>query len=382
MAKKINLEKIAALLNKHPAIILGVVILGFLLATGTIVATAAILILATRANNENTIAEVTPSPTEITTSTSTPSLNPEPSSTTDPTLHDISQNLWSYYKVSWEYNCENGLCKPTGKLNIPDNASIDQSSFLKAQGTKKIKLLIFYNDEPIPTSEVNKLNNPSSDKDSYRYGLQWFHDQAKRYNVDFNLQLDIVTKQIKIPKDISFEQFEQFVIANYSNNEKDYDIIAALWYCSDLHCTGANNEAFVSDQTFFINSWKIPHGGERLASGEYADTYTFAPNRTFVHETAHLFGASDKYRCTGTNCVPPPPCEPCLIKENNIEKDIMCFNKPEFEPNGECSGFSLYELQDTFIHDLTAKELGWGDIDQDGVQDINDRCLLNKQNNC
>ncbi|MEI7961414.1 MAG: hypothetical protein WCI04_03685 [archaeon] len=75
-----------------------------------------------------------------------------------------------------------------------------------------------------------------------------------------------------------------------------------------------------------------------------------------AHELGHIFGANDKY--TGFACKLP------LVDSNY--GDLMC-------------GGSLIDIK---IGLYSAKEMGWIDLDGDGIKEVYDMCPWNKQNDC
>ncbi|MEM4261442.1 MAG: hypothetical protein QXI10_00590 [Candidatus Diapherotrites archaeon] len=90
--------------------------------------------------------------------------------------------------------------------------------------------------------------------------------------------------------------------------------------------------------------------------------------RIATHELGHIFGANDKY--DGYSCTVPPI--------NDKYSDLMCGKVYNFN-FGSWSHVNLDRIK-IGIH--TAKEMGWVDLDGDGIKEVYDECPWNKENNC
>jgi hypothetical protein len=94
--------------------------------------------------------------------------------------------------------------------------------------------------------------------------------------------------------------------------------------------------------------------------------------QVFIHELMHVFGANDKYQGFGCGYITDTPKE---------TTDIMCGDLAD--PQGRPGGWtSTSSPNQALISDLTAKEIGWKDVDGDSAIEIDDRCPLDPDNIC
>lgn len=110
-----------------------------------------------------------------------------------------------------------------------------------------------------------------------------------------------------------------------------------------------------------------------FATPAYADGRLLAVST--AHELAHLFGASDKYT---DNAKPGSDGKPhgCWYADGTSFQaiDLMCHRVATFQPDGSFAGFENPALDGLVMSPLTAREIGWTDLDGDGALEAEDAC--------
>jgi len=283
-------------------------------------------------------------------------------------------NIRRFYQYCWEFDCSSSL-RPRPKLDvlqIPSSVSIDKSQFLQAEGDIKIAVFFLYGYESLPDEKLNILKGSEADIRSFNFAAKWFEDQAKIRNVDLNIALDFFG-QTKVSDEYVINSYEdstgkdlvKFVKDTFPETE-DYDVIVPFYYSSnDISFV---NHASPGERWFKVFSKKW---GDGLFYPSFEPDETIY-SETFAHELAHIFGVNDHYNTSMKSA--------CSIDISYY--DVMCHRVPEYDGDGNVIGYFGPLLVDLIVDDITAKEIGWYDIDGDGILEIYDSCPFDKDNKC
>lgn len=286
----------------------------------------------------------------------------------------------NYYDICWDHDCSASIPYPKKTMLIPSVVEVNHD--VNGVGNVNAVVVFLYSQDPLPADKLQVLEAGISDKRSLSYGVSWFNDMARQYGVNLNLNLDFSSQQYKVPPQYVVHTYEdsfsknlrKFIVDSYPQYA-NYDVIVPFYYSSsDIsfanHVSGHNSFTLFSKQAapdFFYPSF---------------DEGTTSYSSAFAHEMAHIFGATDKYTCLD------PTSQQCTYaKQQGIgciipgaEHDIMCHRVPYFADGIWL--FSVPELNELTIIESTAKELGWFDMDGDGLIDAADPCPFLKENNC
>jgi hypothetical protein len=200
---------------------------------------------------------------------------------------------------------------------------------LRAFGEVNMAVVFVY-EAPGYEAVYNRLkNNDPNDQNSLYYFNSYIKSQAARYGVSDPAQLNMTfygPYQVVRPannlyyRDNRESLLDIFQDTSESNKvpEGDYDLVHYVFL----------------DQTY---------GGVAFPTMHRAFTENDFVVQTFVHETLHLFNASDKY--------------------NNNDCSTIGTNDPFGRYNGTLPGTDVmcgqYDLNISKINDITAREIGW-----------------------
>lgn len=197
---------------------------------------------------------------------------------------------------------------------------------LRAHGKLNMAVVFLYEGSNNFTDTMNGLKGDGG----LKYINTYLKDQAKRYKVTDPAQIDMTfygSYQVADPvlglfyRDNGVKLLDIFKRTSQANKvpEDQYDMV---------HYVLLNNI----------------YGGIANPYDHRAFTYnSYATVPTFVHETLHLFGASDKYNNNDCNTV--GTADPFGRYNGSAPGvDIMCSN---------------FSLGSSIINDITAREIGW-----------------------
>lgn len=282
---------------------------------------------------------------------------------------EIVLDFKGYYDICWDYDC---------KGEIPWEKKEEKNRFflkrvggsyssgtcppgdILAKGNVNILTIFAYDGSAISDKKRIQL------EEEIRYVMDWYKSRARMatgYEV-LNLKIDFYDRQIPIPKDYnlcSMNSVENLV--DNINSTDDYDIIAIVHVLtSDPQCPPHPDGNVIS---VYIR-------GDQLESEQAVETLV----RSFAHEVAHLFGATDKYTSPKVMEIRKVGCK---LEPEILGWDIMCQRVPDEE---KYLGFRYPPLEELNITGHIAKELGWYDGDGDGLLEVFDPCPMDRRNMC
>jgi hypothetical protein len=257
-----------------------------------------------------------------------------------------------------------------------------------AKGMLDIIVVPIYAEPQIPPElllAIKGVTNTTYDE-SFIYVPTWYREQAEELfgNPDLmSLKIDFTEAQ-KVPTELilstdgSCDLGENMDYVRSTLKEiESYDILALIYYgnhtCSP-HASPSSNSVLL-----FVH----PRPPEDFKSEMHADSMAGlyqSLTENLAHEMAHLFGAEDKY--TDVYEVQRGIDACCLIEPDDPElqgRDVMCHRVRVPEEEFGCIQPPLSQL---FISEATAREIGWQDVDGDGILEVEDPCPWDKENIC
>lgn len=326
---------------------------------------------------------------------------------------DAGQIHQIFYDLCWEYDCKSKV-PPYKKLSspkkilflrgvkkIPYNIAGRNETYYKVAsdlappkpkilplGEVNVAIVTLYEDHPPPEEEFAILKSDVSDK-SFNYVSAWYKKESEKYfgKEALSLRITFIDKQIPFRPDENYQLDDEcfkLLPAFFSLAEGeyprilDYDVIVFFFYGE----AGRRCE---------------PHIASRGAP--YIFLFDLPPElkhdnlvRSLAHELGHVFHATDKYiRDEEYQPGFEAGCWYESDKPEELGRDIMCHHVPTelFEvpeglliPPPEPGGFFSPPLSNLIITEQTAKEIGWYDLDGDGVLEVGDPCPWDKENLC
>lgn len=319
--------------------------------------------------------------------------------TMDGTRGDIG-----FYNFCMDYNCTTAppyqkITPPIKRLYLSFVRSgatgytkgFSAKRAMSPKGNISFVVVFLYDYATLPDDKISILKgmtNTSKDQ-SFMHVSTWYKEQAEKLfgNGDIiNISVTFLDAQIRIPENLQF-QYNSGCDNKLGNALNIYDYIKSQLpevenYDHIIQYYYATNDSVCRP---------FPGGfdyktGHRFINLPQMATF-FDPIRAtlvFAHELAHMFGAYDKYYEGG------PLDIDCLIEPDSsfMTADLMCgipsALKIETEKHGETVVIVTRQvhLSDLIIGEATAKEIGWYDIDGDGILEVEDPCPLNKDNDC
>jgi hypothetical protein len=252
-----------------------------------------------------------------------------------------------------------------------------------ANGTVSIIVVFLYAYEQLPQDKINILKGSENDERSFNYSAKWFESQAQKYGVNLNVNVYSTDLQYKVPDAYIIDSYAEamsniltsYVKATFPEYANNYDVIVPFYYSS----TPLSYSQHVSSR----NSFEL--FSVKYAADSYNpsfDTTEYSYSASFAHELAHLFGAVDKYTC-GNMDITPTACTyarqnglGCWFESSNPSekgKDIMCHRVPSDYWDGLWY-FTTPKLSELVATDLTAKEFGWYDFENNGILEVDEAC--------
>jgi len=292
----------------------------------------------------------------------------------------------NYYYYCWEYNCSSQIPYPKMTvLEIPDTAYPNHK--INGKGNLNIIVIFLYGYDPLPEDKIDILKSDATDLRSFKYAAKWFEDEADSYGIGLNLNIQFSDEQYKVTEEYVIHNYEesfskdlyQFIADNYPQYLV-YDLIVPFYYNS-IDFSYAPHDA--GSNVFKLFSKQYSEGNFNPSFNEGTTSYS----KTFAHELAHKFGTYDKYTCLDTSS---PRCDyakengvGCIIESDipeELGRDIMC-HRVAYKIGDDWS-FNVPLLNELVIIEASAKEMGWLDLDSDGIKEIDDPCPLIYDNSC
>ncbi len=267
-----------------------------------------------------------------------------------------------------------------GPLGIPYSASPSKPTVL-AKGNLDVIVVPLYAESSIPPeliSAIKGITNTTPDE-SFMYVSTWYRVQAGELSGKpdlMNLNIDFVDAQ-KVPIELILSPDDECdlgenmdYIKSTLKEVESYDILVLLYYGNHT----CQPHAGLSSKSVLL--FVHPRSPEDFQSHTFQSL-----TRTFAHELSHLFGAEDKYTDVYEISSGIEAC--CFIEPDASElqgRDIMCHRVRTLDEEFGCIQPPLSEL---IISEASAKEIGWHDLDGDGILEVEDPCPWNKENrNC
>jgi hypothetical protein len=199
---------------------------------------------------------------------------------------------------------------------------------IRAHGKIDMAVVFIY-DNDYYKDDLNILKGASNNPDSLQYINTYLKNQAARYKVSDPAQINMTFYG-------AYKSTEPAANLYYMDNRsKLLDIFQAT--------SAANN---VPEQNYDMVQYVLlnrVYGGVAFPGAHRAFTENSYTVPTFIHETLHLFGASDKYNNNDCNTV--GTSDPFGRYNGSLPGvDIMCSN---------------FSLGSSIINDITAREIGW-----------------------
>ena len=292
----------------------------------------------------------------------------------------------NYFDYCWEYDCSAKI--PYPKLenpSIPDDF-VKVIRDTKAVGNLNAMVVFLYASDPLPKNKLNILKADETDIRSFKYAAKWFKDNALKYDVNLNLDIQFSSQQHKVPEEYIIHGYQESITKNlYQYIKKNlpqysgYDVVIPFYYSSE-------DISFLAHAS--TQNWFTMFSKQVAPDTFYPSFKSSVYSSTFAHELSHVFGATDKYTCIPTSAL--TNCEyakqkgiGCILESDNpneLGRDIMCKKVP-INITGARSFFTP-ELNELVIIEATAKEFGWFDFDGDGIIEVEDPCPFSKENTC
>lgn len=308
---------------------------------------------------------------------------------------EIVLNYPKFYNYCWDYDCASKslpfpkIEKPVRRLFLSSESS---GAFLKgarinriipAKGNITIAVVFLYDVTPMPEERLSSLKGTTNTTryDAFNYVPVWYKERADEIfqrNNAINMSITFFDTQLKAPLDqmpASYSSctainFREFILTQLPEVKK-YDALVQFYYTGNASSGILCSPHPVGRDSIFMHA--IP---ETLEASYYHNFVV-----SLAHELAHLFGASDKYTESGA---PENYGSGCFVESNvskELGKDIMCHRVAEYK-NDSFAGFINPPLSGLIINEITAKEIGWYDLDKDSIFEVEDPCPLDKSNKC
>lgn len=204
---------------------------------------------------------------------------------------------------------------------------------LRAQGQTTMAVVFMWEGpDPQASAEIDKMRSGNdTDESSLFYANSYLKKEGARYGIsDVNINLSF---------------FGPFTVAEPLKNLYYRDNIAKFIDVFKATSEGNNVPEKDFDMVHYIYLDQFnPQGGGAMADSHRA--FTLGNDiGTFIHETLHLFGATDKY--ANNDCITIGKADPFAKTEETVTMyDIMC---AEYSDSSQVNT----------INRITAREIGW-----------------------
>jgi len=308
---------------------------------------------------------------------------------------EIMLNYAGFYNYCWDYDCASEslpfpkMEKPLKRLFLSGESSgaffkgVKAGRSLPPRGNVSIAFVFLYDAAPVPEARLSSLKGVTNTTkaESFAYVPAWYNEKADEIahkNNLINMSIAFFEPQLKVPSGLLLSSYSSCTNTDFSEfiftqlpETRRYDILVQFYYAGR-----ESSNILCSPHPIGRNSIFLYATPDSISS-----SYSQNLIVSLAHELAHLFGATDKY--TGSGEVEKLGGG-CSVESENPEelgKDIMCHRVPEYR-NGSFAGFINPSLNELLINGITAKEMGWYDLDRDGAIDVEDLCPLDSLNAC
>jgi hypothetical protein len=288
-----------------------------------------------------------------------------------------------FYEPCWDYACDAPNAAPPFALRPTRRAplrlratSANEDTFVAGApapwvlGRGKVRLVVAVAYAEVPLDEATLAPLFANDTAAIEAGtsflaaVPWYAAQAQAHGLAAPLELEVVWsgKQVKIPDDQAPTTYDQCLNTSFRGllapavalGENDI-LVQLYWGKAGISCA---NHVLRNERSFSLFG-----------------TPSFFPAQglvvSFAHELMHLFGASDKYTDGLALDVDGVP-HGCMFEgsPDYDAHDLMCHRVAQFDSAGNFGGFDNPPLPALTVAPLTAREIGWADLDGDGVVDV------------
>lgn len=285
----------------------------------------------------------------------------------------------SYYDYCWDYDCTDRSVVPWPKKSISSQPDIVRISRpIKATGILTVGIAYLYTDDVFPQELLDVLNADSTEIRSFSYAEKWFEEQADDYNISFDIQLTFSQPQKVEPGESGIYNYQGYIDTNMPEIVNKDIQVAFVYSPIDKAPRTSSSGEDISIAAYYVPGYQFG-----------IDTSTLY-SRNLAHEIAHSLGVQDKYTCINEDVNSPEcayaveHCIGCLIESSepqNEQTGIMCHRVAVYR-NEVCDGFIMPDLNELYFDIISAKEIGWVDMDGDTIPEVNDPCPYLKDNNC
>jgi|GEM_PF-5732738 len=306
---------------------------------------------------------------------------------------EIAFNHNSFYNYCWEYDCASKSL-PFPKIERPIRrlflSGKDSGSFFKgvrvdkifpAKGNITVAIVFVYDASPVPEEKLSSLKGitNNTNDDSFAHVAEWYKERADetfQRNDTINMSITFFDTQLKAQIELQERgdascanmDFRELILTQLPEAKK-YDVLVQFYYTSDTNNTIKCSPHPAGRDSIFL------YANPATLDSSYYGTLVVS----FAHELAHLFGASDRYTTEISDYTAG-----CLVESDDpmkVGRDIMCHRVPEYK-NSSLTGFINPPLGNLTITEVTAKEIGWYDFDEDGIFEVEDPCPWDVSNRC
>jgi hypothetical protein len=296
---------------------------------------------------------------------------------------DLSADGAPFYEPCWDYSCDALLppralrpvrSAPLLLRQVAPDAYVAGTGRPWVAGKGKIRLVVgvVYADSPMPDAAVAQLFDPAGAADSTSLAAvpPWFAARSKDLGLASPVEVEVVWSKVqaKLPAEQIPAGYDQCVNADWTANLAPLislapgDILVQFYWgpegsqCASHALRSSRSYVLFARPSFFALPGLVVSG---------------------AHELMHLLGASDKYTDSVTQDAQGnyhgcwyPDSPPSLYDA----RDIMCHRVAQIDPGGGFGGFLNPPLHELVVSPLTAREVGWEDLDGDGVLEVDDAC--------
>ena len=240
--------------------------------------------------------------------------------------------------------------------------------WVHGRGKLRLVVAVAYADAPMPASVLDPLLSPEGVADSTSLAAipPWYGERTKGLPSPVDVEIVWSKVQVKIPAAQIPTGYDACILADWKpllapslDLSPDDVLVQVYWAADGASCA---SHALRDTRSFVL----------------FATPSSFSPRATVIsgaHELMHLLGASDKYTETG---LPNAQGEyhGCWFADSPLydPRDIMCHRVAQYDANHTFTGYDHPPLHELIVAPLTAREVGWEDLDGDGVIEIEDAC--------
>lgn len=240
--------------------------------------------------------------------------------------------------------------------------------WVRGRGKIRLVVAVVYADSPVPESSISQLFAPEGAADSTSLAAvpPWFAARSQELALPAPVEVEVVWSgvQVKLPAAAVPSSYEECVNADWKAHLVPAvplapgDVLVQFYWgpegsqCASHVLRESRSYVLFAQPAFFALPGLVVSG---------------------AHELMHLLGASDKYTDSVTQDA-AGHYHGCWYADSTVydARDIMCHRVLSLGPNGSFGGFTNPPLHQLTVAPLTAREVGWEDLDGDGVLEIED----------